>query len=128
MLNKINKNDIKGFTLIELMIVLAIIGIIVAIAVSIYTGYDCITKQSEAKSSLSTIHKSQIAYFSEYNSYSTTLSAISFSFKGINQLYTYDAGGNGDTFNATATNGPYGDAWSIDQDKNMINTYNGCSQ
>ncbi|MFZ3048699.1 MAG: prepilin-type N-terminal cleavage/methylation domain-containing protein [Desulfatirhabdiaceae bacterium] len=125
MRNQSANANMKGFTLIELMIVLAIIGVLAAMAVSIFSGYDCITKQSEAKSSLSTIHKAQIAYFSEYNMFSTSLSAISFSLKG-NQLYTYDAGGNGATFSATATNGPNGDAWSIDQDKNLINTSKGC--
>ena len=117
----------KGFTLIELMIVLAIVAVLAAMAISIFSGYDCIAKQSEAKSSLSTIYKSQAAYFSEHGTYSTSLSAINFSLKG-NPLYTYAAGGNGGTFSATATNGPKGDAWRIDQDKNLINTNNGCEK
>jgi prepilin-type N-terminal cleavage/methylation domain-containing protein len=127
MRNQSAEANVKGFTLIELMIVLAIIGILAAMAVSIFSGYDCVTKQSEAKSSLSTIHKAQIAYFSEYNTFSSSLSAISFSLKG-KQHYSYDAGGNGAIFSATATNGPNGDAWSIDQDKNLLNTSPGCPQ
>jgi len=115
----------KGFTLIELMIVLSIIGVLAAIAISIFSGYDCITKQSEAKSSLSTIHKAQIAYFSEYDTFSSSLSALSFSLKG-KEHYTYDAGGNGAIFSATATNGPNDDAWSIDQEKYLVNTNPGC--
>jgi len=91
MRNQSAEANVKGFTLIELMIVLAIIGILAAMAVSIFSGYDCVTKQSEAKSSLSTIHKAQIAYFSEYNTFSSSLSAISFSLKG-KQHYSYDAG------------------------------------
>jgi len=127
MLNKSSNSNINGFTLVELMIVIAIIGLLSAMAVAIYSGYDCITKQSEAKSSLSTIHKAQTAYYAEYNNYATNLSAINFSLKG-KKNYSYNAGGNGNIFTATAINGPKGDVWSINQDKVLTNTTKGCSQ
>ncbi|MGD9900703.1 MAG: type IV pilin protein [Calditrichaceae bacterium] len=129
MIKAITKNisSIKAFTLIELMVVVAIVGLLSSIAIAIFINYDCFAKQSEAKSSLSTIFKAQVAYFGEHGVYSTTLAAISFSLRG-DQLYTYEAGGNGNTFTATAIDGPKGDAWSINQDHVMINTTNGCSQ
>ena len=52
----------KGFTLIELMIVVAIIGILAAIAIPNFVAYQAKSKQSEAKVSLGAIFTSAVAY------------------------------------------------------------------
>ena len=57
----------KGFTLIELMIVVAIIGILAAIAIPNFLAYQAKSKQSEAKVALGAIFTSAIAYSSEVN-------------------------------------------------------------
>jgi type IV pilus assembly protein PilA len=59
----------KGFTLIELMIVVAIIGILAAIAIPNFLKFQAKSKQSEAKSNLGAIFTGELAYFGEQNTY-----------------------------------------------------------
>ena len=53
----------QGFTLIELMIVVAIIGILAAIAIPNFIKFQCRSKQSEAKSQLKSMYVAQESYF-----------------------------------------------------------------
>ena len=55
----------KGFTLIELMIVVAIIGILAAIAIPNFLTYQSKSKQSEARVSLGAIFTSAVAFGAE---------------------------------------------------------------
>ena len=59
--------DRKGFTLVELMIVVAIIGILAAIAIPNFLNFRLKAKASEAKSNLGAIRSTEIAYFAEWN-------------------------------------------------------------
>ncbi|MBI5420485.1 MAG: prepilin-type N-terminal cleavage/methylation domain-containing protein [Deltaproteobacteria bacterium] len=61
----------KGFTLIELMIVVAIIGILAAIAIPNFLRFQAKSKQSEAKTNLKAIYTAETSYFGENNSYNT---------------------------------------------------------
>lgn len=71
----------KGFTLIELMIVVAIIGILAAIAIPNFLKYQAKSKQSEAKTNLKGIFTSEASYFSEANSYGL-LGTVNFALAG----------------------------------------------
>lgn len=62
-----------GFTLIELMIVVAIIAILAAIALPIYSDYITRSKLTEAYNSLSAYRVSQEQYFQDNRSYATTV-------------------------------------------------------
>jgi type IV pilus assembly protein PilA len=70
MLSKLRgKKGKKGFTLIELMIVVAIIGILAAIAIPNFLKFQAKSKMSEAKTNLGAIYTGQLSYFGEQNRY-----------------------------------------------------------
>ena len=57
------RNRNAGFTLIELMIVVAIIGILAAIAVPSFLRYQLRAKRSEAYANLEAIAKAETSYY-----------------------------------------------------------------
>ena len=59
----------KGFTLIELMITIAIIGVIAGIAIPAYNGYIITARMAEADNNLSAIRLAQEEFFLENNRY-----------------------------------------------------------
>jgi type IV pilus assembly protein PilA len=101
-MKKMLKNK-KGFTLIELMIVVAIIGILAAIAIPNFMTYQCKAKQSEAKTLLGAIRTSQEVYYAENSTYATSSDSLDFGMKG-DRIYSVKAGSLGATGgNPTAT-------------------------
>ena len=68
----------KGFTLIELVIVVAIIGILAAIAVPNFIKFQAQSKQSEAMANLKAIFTAQRAFFQETNRFSPLAGEIGF--------------------------------------------------
>jgi type IV pilus assembly protein PilA len=71
MISKFNPSNEKGFTLIELMIVIAIIGILAAIAIPQFSAYRARSYNSAAQSDLRNAATAQEAYFVDANTYST---------------------------------------------------------
>jgi len=70
MLLKLNKmKDQKGFTLIELMIVIAIIGILAAIAIPQFSAYRKRSYDSSAQADLRNAATAQEAYFVDNSTY-----------------------------------------------------------
>lgn len=63
MISKMRKQAEKGFTLIELMIVVAIIGILAAVAIPAFLNYMAKSKASEVNENLHTIGKNADHYY-----------------------------------------------------------------
>jgi type IV pilus assembly protein PilA len=94
----------KGFTLIELMIVVAIIGILAAIAIPNFLTYQAKAKQTEAKVGLGAIFTSATAFFAENSFYQPTNGAVGLSYAPAGTpLYQFTYGevvGSGQVINA----------------------------
>ncbi|MBF0378600.1 MAG: prepilin-type N-terminal cleavage/methylation domain-containing protein [Desulfamplus sp.] len=121
----------SGFTLIELMIVVAIIGILAAIAIPNFLSYQCKAKQSEAKTNLGNIRTLQETYFTEYDTYGADTGDIKFSVQGDSR-YTYLIASTsfGSGYRATAVTNldrdATNDAWRINSSNDLVNGTNDC--
>src|SRR3990170_9155360 len=73
----------KGFTLIELMIVVAILGILAAIAIPNFMRFQAKSRQSEAKTNLGAIGTTAESYRAENDSYTLTPAAAEVSFNDL---------------------------------------------
>ncbi len=72
MLRKFHNNE-KGFTLIELMIVIAIIGILAAIAIPQFASYRMRAYNSAAQADLRNAMTEQEAYYMDNDTYTPTI-------------------------------------------------------
>ncbi len=71
-MSNLNRKAQKGFTLIELMIVVAIIGILAAIAIPNFLRFQLKSKSSEGKVNIAAIRTAEESYLAEFGTYVPT--------------------------------------------------------
>jgi len=99
-----------GFTLVELMIVVAIVAILAAIAVPIYSTYITRSKLTEAQNNLSALRVSMEQYFQDNRQYTSTACralmptpALANGGNSIAKYFTYSCEATATSYMITAT-------------------------
>jgi type IV pilus assembly protein PilA len=92
----------RGFTLIELMIVVAIIGILAAIAIPNFIKFQAKSKQSEAKANLKAVFTAQRSQYQEHDMYLSNVGELGFSPERGNRYY-YQLGAGTNQIRAAVT-------------------------
>ncbi|MCH1520000.1 MAG: prepilin-type N-terminal cleavage/methylation domain-containing protein [SAR324 cluster bacterium] len=117
----------RGFSLLEVMIVVVIIGILATLAYPSLEGYLQRSKQTEAKVGLSAVYTAQKIYFAINQTYADSLSNLDVQLEtGGSSRYSITLTGSSSSFTATAKGNLDDDAvldiWTIDQNKTLQNT------
>jgi type IV pilus assembly protein PilA len=85
---KLNVKNNAGFTLVELMVVVAIIGILATLAVPQYKKFQAKSRQSEARLSLGGVYTIEQSFAAENSSYTQCLGQAGYNRDGVKFYYT----------------------------------------
>ena len=93
----------NGFTLIELMITVAILGVLAGIAIPAYNGYITTAKMSEATNNLAALKLAEEEFYLENNSYFSGKTSDSTLSNASGGLWTASKGSDGYNFDYVVT-------------------------
>lgn len=99
---KTNKLSSKGFTIVELLIVIVIIGILATIGFVSFSSAQNKAKKSKAQSTVSQVKSKLGEYFSENNSYPASQGDVVTYLEGNGGSSTADEFGNTSNYTYTA--------------------------
>ena len=122
----------SGFSLVELMVVVGIIGILASLAIPKLQVFMARAKQSEAKGNLNSLNLLQQGYFVENSKFGTysEIGASNIVWKVYTKPTDMATGANTFTYTATAANklcpgATANDGWQITNDGVLSNSTNG---
>ncbi len=84
--NRAKRRSSNGFTLVELMIVVAIIGLLASMAQPEYTKFVARSRRSEAYVALSGIYKSQLDFYANHGAYADTFDELGYQLMGAERV------------------------------------------
>ncbi len=92
----------RGFTLLEVMFAVAIVGILAAMAIPAFNNFKLRTLRAEVKVNLASIFQSETAFFGELQRYGSH-SEIGFRLGGVTNRYTYRSPAVGGAMGSSGT-------------------------
>lgn len=106
------KRKESGFTIVELLIVIVVIGILAALVVTTFSGVQKKARDSERQTDINAIHGQVEAYYAQNGKYPTitdlnTASFVSANLKGLDPAALKDPKGSASTLSTTAGAGTY---------------------